>query len=329
MLDTKSPSLLYRTLVALFVSISWPIVALAVRFGPSFTASSVPEWFVAAFPWFVPLVFAAIFALRFVLVGIHRTLPFVLLGVAIFASQAALVIASSTLIHRDFFTSLFQEILCLPIIFFYFLRTREQPASRTVLVSMGRTGYTFAFVYVQWIMLMGYAISTRAEPRPIEALIYNAYNLSQAVFLFLSSRALGQKALHTVEIRDDRILVNGKDMTSILTPKQLRLITAFFATPERRLSCPEIQRILYGEETRPECAECDEERTKPTQCARYRTTYNTILDLKKSLEFLEIGTIMAGENRRLILREGWRLAVFENVRVTGLKEKRPAIKTGR
>jgi hypothetical protein len=43
--------------------------------------------------------------------------------------------------------------------------------------------------------------------------------------------------------------------------------------------------------------------------------YNGILDLKKTLETFELGTILPPSNRRNILTEGWKLMLFEGVRL--------------
>ena len=51
-------------------------------------------------------------------------------------------------------------------------------------------------------------------------------------------------------------------------------------------------------------------------CATYRNLKNRINDAKKYLELLQIGTIVpAEENRREIKITGWRLRLFDDVRL--------------
>jgi hypothetical protein len=104
--------------------------------------------------------------------------------------------------------------------------------------------------------------------------------------------------------------------------KKTALLQAFARARDRRLKCPEIQAIMYPEQDNGalDCGTCASSNTKAALCGRYRTTYNAILDLKKLMEFLEIGTIVSSENRRNILAEGWKLILFENVRLVVREE---------
>ena len=176
--------------------------------------------------------------------------------------------------------------------------------------------------YAEWIILVGYAVVTRAEPRPIETLIYNAYNLPLVLVLFLASRGVERRAMRTLSIGAAGVEVDGKSIDAMLGERRAVLLAAFVAAPDRRLRCPDVQQALaaraHGGAARAaktDCAACAASGMKATDCAEYRSAYNSLLDLKKLLEFLEIGSITAPDNRRLVLTEGWRLTLFENARI--------------
>ena len=83
------------------------------------------------------------------------------------------------------------------------------------------------------------------------------------------------------------------------------------------LRCADLQKLLHPDSFADEgsCATCVDESRKAAMCSQYRTTYNSILETKKLLEFLGVGTITSSDNRRNILQDGWKLVLFENVRL--------------
>jgi len=169
---------------------------------------------------------------------------------------------------------------------------------------------------------MGYAIVTRDEPRPVESLVYNVYNLVLVFLLLVVSRRLRYKATTSVDTEPDALRVNDKDFSQLFGAKKTRLVNAFASAEDRRLCCPDIQRILRQDDGKKDdaCERCRDGAMKATLCVRYRTTYNLVLDLKKNLESIEVGTITSNGNRRNILAEGWKLVLFENVRISVKKK---------
>jgi hypothetical protein len=168
---------------------------------------------------------------------------------------------------------------------------------------------------------MGYAIVTRAEPRPIEAMIYNAYNIPLSLVLLLVSRGVERRALRTLSIGAGGVTVDGKPIDTMLGERRSTLLAAFAAAPDRRLRCPDVHAALASRAHAPDrtprasCEDCDANGMKATSCVDYRSAYNSLLDLKKTLEFLEIGSITSPDNKRRVLAEGWRLTLFENARI--------------
>ncbi len=223
-------------------------------------------------------------------------------------------------IHRDFYSAAFMYILATPVLVFYYILLVQPaaPVSRGTLAVFSTSGFILSVFYSQWIILMGYAIATRAEPRPMQALAYNVYNLILVLVLFSLSRSMRRETYHTLRVGSSSVTADGRDLSSYVGKRKADLVAAFASAPDRTLRCPEIQAILVEgppNQDEPSCESCGGTDTKATLCKKYRNTYNNILDLKKLLEFLEIGTITAPDNKRKVLEEGWKLNLFENARV--------------
>lgn len=316
----------YRTLIArlasLFFALPFPIVAVMVRYGPLSALTGNPGWFRV---WFWPIL-ALSLAMSYgcfrLTLSRKRFASFTALLTGILLAHTGASILMAFTAHRDFFTATFQYILSVPAALLLYLEL-DNPHSlrKETLRTIGRIGYVISVFYAEWIMLMGYAIATRAEPRPIESIIYNIYNLALVLILFALSRQINIKSQTTVVSTPDALILNGRDISSMTGQKKTILMNAFAMSQNRTLRCPEIQRLMAATadgETEG-CPQCLSQPAKATQCGRYRNTYNTILDLKKLLEILEIGSISASENRRNILVEGWKLVLFENVRLSTKK----------
>lgn len=303
-MNEKRYSATLTHILALFFSLPFGIVVLAIYFEPGQGNSAGLEIFQKwALYLLLPELLLSFFAYRSILEH-KRFIPFSLMLLGTGLSLAGLSVICGIYIQRDFFTATFQYILCMPAIFLYHLwSTSSTDFQKSTLRLLSTAGYILAILYSQWIMLMGYAIATRAEPRPIQALVYNVYNLLLVWVMFLLSRRIRQKSGYTVTAGRAALLIDDKDISTILGPKKIFLFYLFASAPSRHLRCSEIQT----------CCECDEKTAKATLCPRYRHTYNMILDMKKILEFLEIGTITTSIKRRDILSEGWKLVLFENV----------------
>ncbi len=241
------------------------------------------------------------------------------IGFSILCTVAGILLAGflSLRLHREFFSALIQYILAFPFLFLAYIRRRAGKGFSTAsLRSLSIVGIVIAAFYAQWILMMGYAIATRAEPRPIQSLLYNSYNIILAVALALLSRSIEMGTWKRLIITEEGLTWDDKDLEPILGQKKMSMLRAFALAPERILHCPELQRIIHKEgEEAGSCAECAERETKATLCQRYRATYNSLLDIKRTLEFLGIGTITSPENKRRILTEGWKLLLFEDVRL--------------
>ena len=87
----------------------------------------------------------------------------------------------------------------------------------------------------------------------------------------------------------------------------------FIRFSPKGIRCMDLQKFLNGDSE--ECSLCLESTAKASQCKRYKTLYNRILSIKKILETFEIGTFISPDNKRDILSQGWKLRLFDDVKV--------------
>jgi len=295
-------------------------IFLSLPLGLVMLATGNPE---RLFP--VGLVYGAlVFLLPFLAIWIVLRLQdrLVFFGTAglIVAALVSLSVIAGIRIHRDFYSAAFMYIMATPVLVLYYMLSVQavDPISKGALGAFSTAGFILSVFYSQWIILMGYAISTRAEPRPMQALAYNLYNLVMVLLLFSLSRSIRKETYHTLLVGASAVTVDGRDLTGYVGKRKADLVAAFASAPDRTLRCPEIQAILVEgtlNQDDPSCELCGGTDAKATLCRKYRNTYNNILDLKKLLEFLEIGTITAPDNKRKVLAEGWKMNLFQNARV--------------
>jgi hypothetical protein len=315
----KLETRLFADLLSFLLALPLGAVLLTVRYGPAIEPGG-PVLGDYALPIGIGAIILISIVIRLVLTVRRQTFFLVALSFTFAAIVAASVIMGS-LVHRDFFTAGFQYLLGALIAVMYrrSIWPRSSPGfNQASMRALSKAGIFASIFYVEWIMLMGYAIATRAEPRPIESLLYNVYNLAQVIALFVTSRWVERNTFHTVRLEGESLTIDGRDIVPVLGPKKTAIFGILARAPDRRLRCREIQELFRDEtdEGVPErCRACTEETTKVALCAKYRNTYNSILELKRVLEFLEIGTITTPENKRRILSDGWKLALFENTRL--------------
>jgi len=305
---------------ALGLALPFPLVALVLRYGPSPVDAPVLRQSLGLVPPAAILGFLAASALFLLAIVAEKPRSFAARAIVACLVTVGGAVAFGIAVHRDYFTAVFQYAIASFILFLYWLRSL--PASHVrpeTFRSVGRAGYAAFFLLSVWIMMMGYAIATRAEPRPIESILYNSYNMLLDLSILVGSRELVLRSFRTLSLRrDGSILLDGAPIDFVLGAAGIRILRSFLASPERRATCADIGRALPGVgagSRRSDCASCDAEGTKASLCPEYRATYNRVLELKKLLEFLEVGSILPPKNKRRVLAEGWRLALFENVRL--------------
>jgi Predicted nucleoside-diphosphate sugar epimerases len=307
--------------LSLFLALPFALVLLSIRYGPSLSELPLPgAW--SSSTILIALAGTALFTgLYFAVFRAGSPGAFAALLAIFTASLVAGAIVLGGTLHRDFFTAAFQFLIGAAIALLFRVYARSEPGKRLERdVAIGKGGVILAAFYAEWVMLMGYAIATRAEPRPVEALVYNVYNLGQILAMLYLARNIDRRTHHLLMLSEQAILVDGRDIVPVIGRSQAEMLRAFARAPGTVLTCPEIQSILRaGEGQTPSedsgCAACAESGTKAALCAKYRSTYNNLLELKRLLEFLEIGDIVAPANRRKVLSEGWRFSLFEGARI--------------
>lgn len=244
----------------------------------------------------------------------------------------AMAAVAATWIHRDFHSYYAQVILLHGTLFLLTFDSLFSVRNKEIVYRL--LFYAAAIVFglmIVWLMLMSYAIVVRVEPRWIEATGYNVVN-ALIVFLFIGSAAsLRERAKRVVRLETGRVLVEGKDVSSILTSQERQLLAAFLASPGVSWNCKELSLVLAGKtgvdrvlgKELARCKECMANSWSPSKCSHYKNIKNRINDAKKYLELLGVGTIVpATAELRRIKEAGWRLRIFDDVRVLDRRETR-------
>jgi hypothetical protein len=306
-----------------FCALPFPLVALVAGAGFSHVDAPTAE-FLRAMPQLAIGGFIVSFFAYSLVLRIANPFAFATVGSLVVMALIAGAMHAGLRYHRDFFSAAFTDLpvaLCLLLGW-----ARSRPAGTLkpqVLRAMGGAGYVIFGVFAVWILMMGYAISTRAEPRPIESIIYNCYNAALAFLLLLLSRGVVLKSKRTLVVSSTGINLDDAPIEDVLGTTEMAMLRAFIAAPGGRLSCADFQASM--EKSNPErkrkhdCASCDPSVSKAADCPGYRSTYNRVLVIKRLLEFLEIGTILPPKKKLQILSDGWRFLSFENVKIKANK----------
>jgi len=215
----------------------------------------------------------------------------------------------------------FQLFLMYPLVFFFRYEIIYKGVQESIQIRrmFGISVIVFVLWFL-WLMMMGYAISTRQEPRWTESIIYNIYNSIIVFMLFLNVLKFRMKMFRRVYISDHSIRIDNYDFTEFLGSINLKIINAFLLNHNRNITCALLFTSLNNNANgdlsiNADCETCISSGYKVTQCPKYKTIYNRILDIKKLFESLEIGTIISPDNKMKILQEGWKLRFFDDIRV--------------
>ena len=267
-----------------------------------------------------------------ILMNLKNKKLFVFLFVFLMLTGIAVCIMFSVKIHRDYLTIPFQILFNHLIIavlradFFvnrHVTRSFSQPFITAVLIVL--------LIFSLWILLVGYNINTRTDPRWFESIFSNIYNCIIIFILLLSILQLRGRLYKKIEVTQSSLIVDGYDLTRLINSTNLLILYHIISLDRERVTCSVLDPLIFGNEEKNDstvkkwtCEECLENSYKATHCPRYKTIYNGILELKKTLETFELGTILPPENRKNILTEGWKILFFEGVRVKIKKNRQPS-----
>jgi hypothetical protein len=225
-------------------------------------------------------------------------------------------------VHRDFFAVTTPIILLYFTILLYRIGDLGIVRRRAVVFPLlARAVFVVFVLWVLWLMLMSYAIVTRAEPRWIESIAYNFSNGVLGLVMLSVGSTLYERSKRTIRSHRDGWYLDDRNISALLTPQEGRIIDLLFARPDRSITCRTLVDELYENgdrlsDARRECERCLTDEWTATQCSTYRNLKNRIADTKKYLELLQIGTIVpVSENARDIKEHGWRVRLFDDVRV--------------
>lgn len=235
---------------------------------------------------------------------------FLLLGLA---ATAGLVF------HRDFFTFPAQVILLHFALLLFRLDDLAWVRDRVAVYRRLAAASTVVFIlWICWIMLMSYAIVTRSEPRWIESTAYNVVGGIVGLFLLVAAAGLHRRSRRTVFRRGDRVFLDERDVSELLSPQENLLVLTFLSAPDGSMTCRDLVEKLrgFGDDRVATCRQCVKEDWTASDCPSYRNLKNRVHEAKRYLELLQIGTICpVSENPRRIKDEGWRLRLFDDVRL--------------
>ena len=173
-----------RAVLAFCCCIPVPLIAALVYWDPSHTAPGNPFGASSLFLLFVVGNAVGIFLISWLLLKVNNRGHFEVMFAVSFFLLLAYGIALAIMVHRDFFTYVFQHILCFWLIFCRRLEGFANPKRWRITLAYMRTANLIVLAAVcVWLILMGYAVCTRAEPRWIESIFYNALISSSSLCL--------------------------------------------------------------------------------------------------------------------------------------------------
>jgi hypothetical protein len=228
-------------------------------------------------------------------------------------------------LHRDYFTVLFQTIIAFFIVYVHRISYGVGSLkSRFAVEGIYRVTLLIVFCLSLWTIAMGYAVATRQEPRWIESIFYNIYNILLIFALYSAASGIRLRGMRRIAIGPASLKIDDYDFTHYLGQVNLDMINHFLNSKDNGVLCSELAVYLLnhhkGSASKWDCRLCVEQKQKVTLCPKYKSVYNRILEIKKLFETMEIGTIVSPQNKLNILAEGWRLFFFSSVRLILKKE---------
>jgi len=228
----------------------------------------------------------------------YRRPALILLGAFIIVGVSS-DIAMGFALHRDFFSAFFMRIIQAIIAGLYasaYLAPRRSgDGARRLLFSFA---LATSALWTLWLMLMGYALVVRSEPRWGEAISYNFYNSGLAAMLYALCFRLSLEPRRSLRAERERFLVDGIDFSSILG-KGACMAAYHLVNRAGRVTCADIVLKEYGRDCRG-CA-----RVKASACPDYRNIYNSLRLFRCILDVMRLGSVVSAANKNRIVEEGW------------------------
>jgi hypothetical protein len=318
----KTHDTLISVLLAVFLSLPLWFIHFIIHASPSGAGPQSP-FASASTPLLMSLAGGAVFVLcMFLSLKTENRSLFVILFSVSFVLYATLAVVLGIFYHRDYFTISFQLVFIYYVLFLLKIDSFRSGLGNMLLYQgLFIFSLILAVIFLFWISLMGYAIATREEPRWIESLLYNIYNIMLTLILIWAAFQVKLKQYARVEITDSSVIIDGQyDLSKKFGRIELDIVKLFLTRVNRPVTCSEMLEYLkrhndFYKHKETTCGECIEKDYKATSCGYYKNFYNRVLEIKKQLELFEVGTIISPENKLAIKQSGWKFRAFVNVRI--------------
>ncbi len=149
--------------------------------------------------------------------------------------------------------------------------------------------------------------------------IYESLNYLPALYILFLLR---NSADNTLKVVGGTFLFRNESIDVSLNPREHYILSFLLKSPSRSIRCRDLL-LYYQQNGGDEKFTCEEiENCRASRCPGYSIAYRNISSLGKKLESLGVGSILPPENKRDIVKKGWKLSLFSGVRVKFSKSPR-------
>lgn len=236
-----------------------------------------------------------------------------------------IAILSGIYIHRDFYSYPWQFCLVLIILF---LRKIELFKERNDYTAFSHRVFIFCIPFyvliVLWEIFMGYAIVTRQEPRWIESIAYNIYNVVMVQVYLWHAISIKTQFFRYFRVEYGKVFFENVPIDEVLYLNDLEtaLFSCFLTSANHKANCMVIRENMTslrgnGEENSRRCDECMSENWTVSHCRDYMNIKkNLVTGLNIKLKIAQLGVIKpAGHNKMRIKEDGWQYEPAKDIRI--------------
>lgn len=229
--------------------------------------------------------------------------------ILLFTSAAVNVIfavAFSLLINRDYFTIPFQIVI---IHYIAFVSKYQIVSLKSFYIKTAQiVSYIAISALLLWEIIVGYSIMTRTEPRWLESIFYNIYNLGLIVILCYNAINFSYTKKIKLVFSDKSIFLSDIDMTKVLNEDYVSLVKSMLNNKNK---CYEI----FNAEAKfqKNCEKCLKDNLPVESCEKFNILYDKIENIRKIMSFLRIGKIIVPINKDRLKYDGWKVVLSKDL----------------
>lgn len=255
------------------------------------------------------------------LLSVPRRRSFLLLHSGLLLAWIVGIVLAGLLLHRDYLALPFPLAYGFLGVLVLRLELLAGPSARREVVERYSLVLLVATVgFMAWIIIMGYTIVARIEPRWQIAIVMNVCNalvIYELLAIYVQARQQLYKALR---VDDEAIYLADQDLTSYFTSTERGILKRFSESGGAAVNCRELIEVFQrdGATTAAvDCRQCYENNWAPSKCPAYvNLRKNYLAKIKRKLEMLHIGDIVpATEGSHAIKEAGWYFRLFDDVRI--------------